>query len=853
MTIVLDDILGYPIRDIAFEENNIEFSFSNKNNKKIVCFEAKGTKTEDLHAVQHRSKKEHSTPIKQTWDYMGSLGLEYGVCTNYKNFILITKEHGYSKEHNFDFITIKNDDDKLKEFIGIFSKEKIIESDFVKKLHTESQNVEREFTKEFYKLYHETRLMLKMSFEKNNIVTNNEAIYFTQLFLNRLIFILFVEDRGFISDSKLFTNRILNILELGQLTEHSKKIYDDIKELFVSFDKGSKILGVSEFNGGLFSGVLPDKIFFNDIVDSKFYDVVKQNSELLKSTKLSEKAENIIEKHNSLNPIIRNLLIMDSYDFNTEVNVTILGHIFEQSISDLEELKKTGISGRKKDGVYYTPEQITDYICRNTIIPYLSKTGTSDISKLLDEYENDIDVLEEKFRDIKILDPACGSGAFLIKAIDILLEINREIQNRKVYEYSDEQKQITSNFDEESEIRFIVENNIYGVDLNSESVEITQLSIFLKIASNQRKLIGLSERIQVGNSLISDKQVDTKAFVWDDRLPEILSQLIEDKGFDVIIGNPPWQIIKPDVDEFFSPIYDLKNTKQKFSKLSKIKKNDFVKECLKDELIKKNYNLYVEYYEKQMKYFNGNAYNYQSSLVNGKRKASDLNLYKLFIEKSYALLSKNGLCGMVVPSGIYSDLGSKGLREMLFENTEIKALYSFVNKKGIFEDVHRQFKFCLIVFENNKTTKKFNTSFYLEDKNKLNSLNDESFRFDLDFIKSSSPDSLSILECSNKQEYQIFEKLYKFPLLSDKSIHNFKAGREFDMTNDSGLFHTVNIGYPLYEGKMMNSFNHLFSEPRYWIDKKEGNEILQSKELNRMKMKKKNSKEILHPPPPANR
>ncbi len=105
--------------------------------------------------------------------------------------------------------------------------------------------------------------------------------------------------------------------------------------------------------------------------------------------------------------------------------------------------------------------------------------------------------------------------------------------------YSNEQKQITSNFDEESEIRFIVENNIYGVDLNSESVEITQLSIFLKIASNNRKLIGLSDRIKAGNSVIDDKEIDSMAFEWHANFTEVLHPDL-DNGFDVIIGNPPY-------------------------------------------------------------------------------------------------------------------------------------------------------------------------------------------------------------------------------------------------------------------------------------------------------------------------
>ncbi len=102
MLIILQEILGYPIRNIDYETDDVEFQFENREGKKIVCFEAKGTSTKDLFAPQDR-KKEHGTPIKQTWDYMGSIGLNYGICTNYKIFVLITKEYGYSRYHIFDF------------------------------------------------------------------------------------------------------------------------------------------------------------------------------------------------------------------------------------------------------------------------------------------------------------------------------------------------------------------------------------------------------------------------------------------------------------------------------------------------------------------------------------------------------------------------------------------------------------------------------------------------------------------------------------------------------------------------------------------------------------------------------
>ena len=97
-----------------------------------------------------------------------------------------------------------------------------------------------------------------------------------------------------------------------------------------------------------------------------------------------------------------------------------------------------------------------------------------------------------------------------------------------------------------------------------------------------------------------------------------------------------------------------------------------------------------------------------------------------------------------------------------------------------------------------------------------------------------SPNSLSFLECKNKSEFEILKKLYKYPVLGSKKW-DFHAAREFDMTNDSKLFHTTKVGYPLYEGKMINSFRHRFAEPRYWIKESEGRDVLEKKERNRMR------------------
>ena len=136
---------------------------------------------------------------------------------------------------------------------------------------------------------------------------------------------------------------------------------------------------------------------------------------------------------------------------------------------------------RKQEGVFHTPEYITDFICRTTIISYLSKEGAKNINDLISEYREEIGILESKLRSIKLLDPACGYGIFLIKAVDLLVEIAKEI--KLIKEFGGKYKQIKNNqlkkskdiqFDDDNwdeEItRQIVENSIYGVDINEKSV-----------------------------------------------------------------------------------------------------------------------------------------------------------------------------------------------------------------------------------------------------------------------------------------------------------------------------------------------------------------------------------------------
>lgn len=564
--IVLQDILGYPIeKGLKFEEGNVEFSFRNEINGKGVCIEAKGTATRDLFSEQNRAKPEHSTPIKQTWDYVGKNNFDYGISTNYRYFVLIDRAKGYSTYHLFDFLAIKEGEDRLKEFIAIFSNKTLLEIGFVAKLFAESIVEEREFTKEFYKLYHETRLMLIKAFQVDGGSSKDEAIHFAQLFLNRVIFVFFAEETGKLP-KRLFRDQILPILEAAPISEHSRYVFDTMTTLFEGLDRGATTpVSVFGFNGGLFAERIPPSVHFKDFAPSRFFDDVFQFSTFTRESSLDDTSQRALQKyHNRINPIVKNLLILSSFDFNTELNVNILGHIFEQSVSDLEELKGEGeVARRKKEGIYYTPQFVTDFICRKTILSYFSQKGARTVGDLIEEYEKDIDVLQRKFRDVKILDPACGSGAFLLRAVDILLEIERGIREVKESKgkyiawgsrgSTKNNQFVLTKWNEEEEARHIIENNIFGVDINVESVEITKLSLFLKLASNNRKLIDLSKNIRVGNSLIDDPDVaGDKAFDWKAEFGEVFAE----GGFDVIVGNPPYVRVQElrykDIDYFKS-------------------------------------------------------------------------------------------------------------------------------------------------------------------------------------------------------------------------------------------------------------------------------------------------------------
>ncbi|MGL4500592.1 MAG: Eco57I restriction-modification methylase domain-containing protein, partial [Planktothrix sp.] len=325
-----------------------------------------------------------------------------------------------------------------------------------------------------------------------------------------------------------------------------------------------------------------------------------------------------------------------------------------------------------------------------------------------------------------------------------------------------------------------------------------------------------------------------KPFHWGYHFDRVLQR----GGFDVIIANPPWEIFKPNAREFFLQHSELVNK-------SKMDIKAFEKAQSK---ILENPEIAAAWLEYQSQfphlsayYRSAEQYQNQVSIVNGKKAGTDINLYKLFLEQCFNLLRPGGECGIIIPSGIYTDLGAKQLREMLFFQSNINALFGLSNERFIFEGVDHRFKFCLLTFAKGGVTDSFWAAFRINTREaiRINQLDtflnnpDEHLVISVPLVRRLSPDSLSVMEFKSDVDIRIAEKMLKFPLLGENMAGkwNLRLIREFDMTNHSYLFKQQpgKGKLNLYEGKMIHQFTHLYAEPRYWVDEEEARKALLGK------------------------
>ena len=578
--------------------------FFDADGKKDVraVIELKGAKV-SLDVRQKRTG-DTRTPVEQAFNYAPKYGknCQWVIVSNYKEIRLYRAND--MTEYQVFFLEKLKDDLEFKKFIYILSFYALVGTEKKKaktiELSEEYQKNQSEIEKKFYNEYKAIRLHIFENMRKNNPAVNeNTIIEKVQKLLDRFLFICFCEDKGLLPNEIFYKT-----LEKGK---NFGDVFEVFKMLCNWINLGNPRENISYFNGGLFKN--------DDVLESLFVD----------------------------NEVFEEMKKISEYDFDSELNENILGHIFEQSISDIEDLKKE-LNGeefdkkkekRKKDGIFYTPKYITKYIVENSIKNWLDdKRKELGEDKLPELTEKDFEIkysskksneriysknykkhiefwtkYREAVKNIKIVDPACGSGAFLITAFEYLLNYNNYL-NDKIFDLTGT-KDLFSDTTKE-----ILQNNIFGVDLNKESVEITKLSLWLKTADKNKTLASLENNIKCGNSLIDDAEIAGElAFDWE---KEFL-QVFKNGGFDVVVGNPPYVLCQPS------------NTEEKILKF----------------------------------YNNFEVANYK------------IDLYHLFFEKGIKILNPKGYLGFITPNTYLTNKYTVNLRKLILEKTSINTIIKY--------------------------------------------------------------------------------------------------------------------------------------------------------------------------------
>jgi len=548
-------------------------------------------------------------PAFQLRRYGWSAKLPLSILTDFEEFAVYDcrvppKKNDKASTARIKFITYDEFIERWDELEEIFSREAVLKGSFDKFAEsTKKKRGTAEVDEAFLKAMEQWRTMLARNIAlRNSNLSIRELNFSVQKTIDRMIFLRICEDRG-IEDY----GELMNLL-------NGTNIYGRLKVIFTRADE--------KYNSGLFHfeeekgrEEPPDELTPNISIDDK---VLKE--------------------------IIKNLYYPESpYEFSV-LPADILGQVYEQFlgkvirltpahhaiIEDKPEVKKAG-------GVYYTPTYIVDYIVKNTVGKILEKKTPKQIAK------------------IRILDPACGSGSFILGAYQYLLDWHLNYYNKHinekgikpgskkspVYEAANGEIKLTT-----AERKRILLNNLYGVDIDLQAVEVTKLSLLLKVLEGeseetltnqmrmfrQRALPDLANNIKCGNSLINpdfydqtkmnfldeEEKLRINVFDWNTEFNEIVSN----GGFDVVIGNPPYVLLNLDL-------------------------------------------------------FSQSVINYLNKYKVAKYKT---DLFHLFIEQGIYLIKQNGQFGMIVPNPWLTMKFTDKLREYILRNSSIEEIVFFEHK-----------------------------------------------------------------------------------------------------------------------------------------------------------------------------
>lgn len=505
-----------------------------------VAVEGKGT----CDPLERPFAGRRMSAVDQAYRYAINLPCDWIIVTSMRETRLYHKGSNQQTYERFETARLASDPALLKRFVFLLGAARVVPESgdcHLYALLRASESVGRELTNQFYALYADLRQKVFVRLRaENSAIAPQEILRCTQRLLDRVLFCAFCEDRSLLPPDTVrsaFTHRD---------PYNPKPIWENFRGLFRSVDAGNAGLKIPAYNGGLFAldaGL--DTLLVPDDVCAHFRDLADYDY---------RPAREVVDAD-------------DAAEIRPVIDVDILGHIFEQSITDLERLRQDLASGgvpgdeaqaksrRKKEGAFYTPAFITRYNVEQalggvvrvrfeelrqqheaeasgTARKALADPNAYDLAALNEPQRKALirfwEAWQEVLKRLRILDPACGSGAFLIEAFDQLHALY-EISNARLEELRGHR----TLFDLD---RQILQHNLYGVDLNAEAIQICQLSLWIKTAAHGKVLTSLDHTIREGNSIVSDPAVHPKAFDWHAAFPEVFAQ----GGFDVVVGNPPY-------------------------------------------------------------------------------------------------------------------------------------------------------------------------------------------------------------------------------------------------------------------------------------------------------------------------
>ncbi len=773
-----------------------------------------------------RDRSNGRTAVAQCWDYLINTPAEcrWGIVSNYISFRLYERA---STKRAYEHFTLKSlrDFEVFKQFYVLFHRQGLIEDSLLGPpravaLLQRSTERQRTVSDELYDAYSRNRtdLITELHFKQNRPL--DEAVEMAQRLFDRIMFIAFCEDRQLLPEKTI--PKAYTVAGFHAVTNPR---WQNFKNLFRFIDLGNETHGIPKYNGGLFAPHSVDGLELPDDPWTNFFRSIS------------------------------------TYDFADEVNLDVLGHLFERSITELEKLKTTGVFGdaekasqyaampqsakRKQLGIYYTPPELTSRIVHYTVEELIAlrladvamKFGISEKDATRGIVPDDIEYWKKCFnilRNLKIVDPACGSGAFLFQAYDVLESHYNEVVGHLDQSGEPQAKKLAQKIP-----TFILQENLYGVDLSPEAVEITQLALWIRSASPGQLLAKLSGNIVHGNSLVHDPEVHPAGFDWFKRFPDVFNR--NEGGFDCVIGNPPWEQMDLPKREFFSlPAPEIANA------TSGAKRKKMI-EALEqsDTALFQRYKLLKSSIDALRKYCQDSG----EYPLTGKGR---INYYAVFAELASRLVAPHGRVGLLVPSGIASDMMTKDFFAAVADSDRLIRLYDFENRlKKFFPDVDGRFKFSIINFGGDQAaTSKADFVFFthrveeLEDKNRHIALSAADIRL-------MNPNTRTCPIFRSRRDAEITNAIYRrIPILIDLKRKGttgnpwgiqFKQGL-YNQTSDSHLFREAEtlkedgfklkgnrwvkgkkVLLPLYEAKMVQIYDHraagVVIDPTNWVRK----------------------------------